>query len=90
MGGGTILWKFTTRCGTTIYLLAHGYHIPKADILLDSPQYVIRAMGGSGHAIIDVWNVECHIPDKRIIDIPIDPGTNLPLIHDFVCTSAEK
>ena len=47
-------------------------------------------MGGSGHAVIDVLNVEWNIPDKRIIDIPIDPGTNLPLIHDFVCTSDEK
>ena len=64
--------------------------MPKTDFRLESPQSVIREIGGSGHAVIDVWNVECHIPDKRIIDIPIDPGTNLPLIHDFVCTSAEK
>ena len=47
-------------------------------------------MGGSGHAIVDVCNVEWHLPDKQIIEISIDPGTNLPLIHDFFCTSAEK
>ena len=47
-------------------------------------------MGGSGRAVIDMWNVEWHPPDKRIIDIPIDPGTNLPLIRDFVCTYAER
>ena len=47
-------------------------------------------MGGGGHAVIDVWKVEWHISDKPIIDIPIDLGTNLPLIHHFVCTSAEK
>ena len=90
VGGGTILRNFTTNCSTNIYLPAHGYHIPKSDILLESPQFVIRSMGGSGHAVIDVWNVEWHLPDKRIIDILIDPGTNLPLIHDFVCTSSEK
>ena len=44
----------------------------------------------SCHDVIDLWNVEWHLPDKLIIDIPIDPGTNLLLIHDFVCTSAEK
>ena len=57
---------------------------------MESPQYIIRAMGGSGHAVIDVWNIEWHLPDKHIIDIRIDPGTNLPLIHEFVCTSAQK
>ena len=90
MGGGIILHKFTTRCGTTLYLPAHGYHMPKADILLESPQSIIIAMGGSGHAVIDVGNVEWNLPDKYIIDITIYPGTNLPLIHNFVCTSAEK
>ena len=90
VGGGTILRRFKTRCGSTIHLPAHGYHMPKADIRLESPQSLIRAMGGSGHAIVKMWDIEWHLPDKRIIDIPIDPKTNLPLIHDFVCTSAEK
>ena len=90
MGGGTILRKFTTRCCTNIYLPAHSYHMPQADIQLDSPQYVIIAIGGSGHAVIYVLNIELHIPDKQIINIPIYPGTNLPLIHDFLCTSDEK
>ena len=54
MGGGTILRKFTTRCATTIYLPAHGYNIPKSYILLEYPQYIIREMGGSGHAVIVV------------------------------------
>ena len=47
-------------------------------------------MSGDGHSVIDVWNVEWDIHDKQIIDIPIDPGTNLTLIHYFVCTSSEK
>ena len=47
-------------------------------------------MGGNVHAVIYVCNVEWHLPDKRIIDIPIDPGINLPLINDFVRTSDEK
>ena len=47
-------------------------------------------MGGSGRAVIDVWNVEWHLPDKQIIDITIDPGTNLPLINYSLCISSEK
>ena len=64
--------------------------MPMADIRLESPQSVIILIGGSDHAVIDEWNVEWHLPDKQIIDIPIDPGTNLPLIHDFVCIYSEK
>ena len=64
--------------------------MPQDDIRLESPQSVIRAMGGIGHAVVNGWNIEWHLPDGRIIDISIDPHTNLPLIRDFVCTSAEK
>ena len=90
MGDGAILRKCTTLCGTTIYLPAHGYHMPKACIRLEYTQSVIREMGDSGHDVIGVWNVEWHLPDNQIIDITIDPGTNLPLIHDYFCTSSEK
>ena len=90
IGGGTILRRFKTRCGTKLLLPAHGYHFPEADIRLESPQSLIRAMGGSGHAVVDGWNIEWHLPDGRIVDIPIDPATNLPLFKDFVCTSEEQ
>ena len=90
VGGGTILRNFTTSCGTTLFLPAHGYHTPKADIRLDSPQYVIRETGDSGHAVIDAWNFEWNLTDKWIIDIPIDPGTNLPLIYDFFTLLTRK
>ena len=32
VGSGTILCRFKTRCGATLHLPAHGYHMPKADI----------------------------------------------------------
>ena len=34
-------------------------------------------------------NIEWTLPDGRIIDIPIDHHTNLPLIHDSVCSSED-
>ena len=79
IGGCTITRRFKTRCGTKLLLPAHGYHFPEADICLESPQSLIRTMGGSGHTVVDGWNIEWHLPDGRIVDIPIDPATNLPL-----------
>ena len=62
--------------------------MPKSGIHPKSP-HVIRVISCSGHGIVDRWTIEWHLPD-RIIDSPINPNTNLPLIHDFVWTSAEE
>ena len=75
-GAGTILRRYKTRCGFTVCIPTLGYHVPKADIRLESPQSVIGALGGDGHAIVRGCNVEWHLPDGRIIDIGIDPKTN--------------
>ena len=79
----TVLRRFNNRCGDTIYLPSHNYHMPQADIRLESPHYVIRAMGGISHDVVNGWNIKWHLPGGRIIDIPIDLHTNLPLIRDF-------
>ena len=47
-------------------------------------------MDNIGHAVVKMWDIECYLPDKRIIDIPIDLNTNFPLIHGFICASAKK
>ena len=89
-GAGTILRRYKTRCGSVVYIPTLGYHMPTADIRLESPQSVIGALGGDGHAIVRGYNVEWHLPDGRIIDVAIDPKTNLPLIEDFECSAEEK
>ena len=45
-GAGTILRRYKTRCGSVVYIPTLGYHMPKADIRLESPQRVIGALGG--------------------------------------------
>ena len=45
-GAGTILRRYKTRCGSVVYIPTLGYHMPKADIRLESPQSVIGALGG--------------------------------------------
>ena len=92
IGGGTILRRFRTCCGSTMHLVAHKYHMPKGDIdiHIESPKSSIWTMGGSGHAGIKMWDIGWHLPDKRVIDIPITSKTNLHLIHDFGCTLSKK
>ena len=90
IGRGTTLQKFTTRCGAKVCIPSpNSYHMPGADIRLESPQSIIRALGGGGSGLITGENIEWTLPDGRIIDIPIDHHTNLPLIRDSVCSSEE-
>ena len=53
IAGGTMLRRFKTCCGTKLLLTAHGYHFPEANIYLESPQSLVMAVGGSGHAVVD-------------------------------------
>ena len=46
-------------------------------------------MRGSTLAVVDGWNIDWNLPDGRIVDIPIDPATNLSLFQNCVCTSEE-
>ena len=87
-GRGTVLRRFKTRSGETRYLGSLAYYMPDADIRLESPQSVFQGLGG-GFARVDGYNVEWHMPDGEIIDIPIDPRSNLPVLHDFVCSADE-
>ena len=64
--------------------------MPAAEIRLESPQSLFTKLGGQSHALIEGKAIEWVLPDGRIIDIPIDPRTNLPLLTDFVCSDEEK
>ncbi len=87
-GRGTVLRCFKTRSVKTRYLGSLAYYMPSADIRLESPQSVFQGLGG-GFARVDGYNVEWHMPDGEIIDVPIDPRSNLPVLHDFVCDAHE-
>lgn len=92
VGGGFILRKYKTRSGSIVYVKSFDYHMPSAEVRLTSPQSLIKSMKG-GRAVIDAIrdNVEWHLPDGEILDIPIDPATNLPTFpQGFVCTNEEK
>ena len=95
-GVGLVLYKLTTRSGRTIFRVSVAYHMPDADIRLLSPQVHMRTHGGS--ATVDGNKVVWHLPPPRegdnwvegdVVDIPIDPRTNLPMVNDFLPSAEE-
>ena len=90
IGIGTVLQKFKSRCGTTVFVPSVNFHMPAANIHLESPQNVIRALGGNGKAVLQNDTIEWHLPAGHTVDIPICPHTNLPLLCNFVCSPEEK
>ena len=53
-----------------------------------SPQQYFKSHGG--WATVSSHSVTCHLPDKAIIDIPIDAKSNLPMIWNVSTTSKEQ
>ncbi len=48
-GVGTLMWKFQTTSGKTVFLPQVGYHMPKASVCLFSPQSYFQHFGGHGY-----------------------------------------
>ena len=64
VGRGATLRKFTTRCGAKVCIPSPtSYHMRGADIRLESPQSIIRALGGGGSGLITGENIEWTLPD---------------------------
>jgi transposase InsO family protein len=88
IGVGTTLTRVTCRDGTTAYVTEVKYHSTSINIRLSSPQ---NLTGTNGQALLKDNKIAWTLSDGRIVDIPIDHATNLPLIKgSFVCTAAEK
>ena len=51
-GEGLIRWKVKDKTGKTVFIELPGYHIPKAEVRLLSPQVLLKAVGGSSQGII--------------------------------------
>jgi hypothetical protein len=88
LGVGTVMWKFVTRDGRDIFLPLICYHVEHAEIRLMSPQQYHKSHGG--YATVHGNTVTWNLPDKAIIDIPIDARSNLPMIHNVSTTSDEQ
>ena len=88
LGVGTVMWKFTNREGKEVFLPLVCYHVEHAAIRLLSPQQYFKSHGG--RAELSGNSVNWHLPNKAIIDIPIDERSNLPMIWNVSTTSSEQ
>lgn len=88
LGVGTVMWKFFTRSGREVFLPLVCYHVEHAEIRLMSPQQYFKNHGGS--ATISDHTVSMTLPDGEIIDIPIDPRSNLPMIRNVQTSSKQQ
>jgi hypothetical protein len=88
LGIGTTMWKLPTIKGQLIYISAIAYHMPDCDIRLFSPQSYFQLHGGD--ATVTASNVTMRLPDNYIVNIPINPTVNLPLVDSPQPTLEEQ
>ncbi len=88
IGVGTLMWKFHTISGKTVFVPQVGYHMPKASVRLFSPQSYFRQFGGHGEIFGD--NFLMHLADGQTIEFPVDKVTILPLFNGCSCSLTEK
>jgi hypothetical protein len=79
LGIGTIMWKLPTMKGHPVFIPAVAYHsMPDGDIRLFSPQPYFNLHVGD--PTVTTRSVVMHLPDNHVVDIPIDPTVNHPVI----------
>ncbi len=88
VGVGTVMYKFCTTAGDTVFLPGFGDHTPQAGVRLASPQSFYKQFGGYGH--LNGHEYVHVLANKTWIVIPIDSVSNLPLAYDVACSSADK
>ena len=92
IGIGTTLHKFVDDAGNNIFLPCVSYHLPSTDVRLFSPQVYHQLYGGD--SIVNGDKVVMRIAYnglRKSITIPIDSGTNLPIVRNsFVFNTLKK
>ena len=74
--------------GREVFLPLICYHVEHAAIRLMNPQLYFKRHVGYG--TVSNHNVTFHLPDRTVIDIPIDARSNLPMVHNVGTTSLQQ
>ena len=94
IGMGIVLYKMRATNGDTCYVPGIAYHMPECGIRLMSPQAYHQQF--DGHSEIDGEKYTFFLaqaangPRKHVIQVPIESGTNLPMMRDVSTTGKEK
>jgi transposase InsO family protein len=98
-GMGTVLYRIKAENGDTCWIPGLAYHLESTDIRLISPQAYHQQYGG--HSTIDGNSFRMHLvrPSNEgedaitvghILGIPLDRGSNLPMVFDVACSLEEQ
>ena len=98
-GMGTVLYRIKATNGDVCYVPGLAYLLEATDIRLISPQSYHQSYGG--HSVLDGESFQMHLvkPSTDDLDaitvghtlgIPIDKGSNLPMLFDVACYREEQ
>ncbi len=94
IGMGIVLYKMPATNGDTCFVPGIAYHMPDCNIRLLSPQSYHQMYNGhselDGQAFTFFLAKAVNGPMQHQIKVPIDPGSNLPLLRDVSTTGLEK
>jgi len=79
-GEGLIRWKVKDKTGKTVFIDLPGYHIPKAEVRLLSPQVLLKTVGGSSQGIITPADFVLCLGNGVELRAQYCPRSNLPLL----------
>ncbi len=77
-GKGIIQWLIKDHRGELVMVELLGYHIPKAEVLLLSPQVLLRTIGGQ--ALQTTMNIEISLDNGIKMCAIFCPRSNLPIL----------
>lgn len=98
-GMGTVLYRIKAENGDTCWIPGLAYHLESTDIRLISPQAYHQQYGG--HSTIDGNSFRMHLvrPSNdgedaisvgHVLGVPLDRGSNLPMVFDVACSLEEQ
>ena len=94
VGMGIVLYKMPATNGDTCFVPGIAYHMPECDIRLLSPQSYHQMYSGhselDGEAFTFFLAPAVNGPTRHQIRVPIEAGTNLPLLRDVSTTGLQK
>ncbi len=77
-GKGIVKWSFRDKDGTSVHIEVPGYHMPKAEVCLLSPQVLLQTIGG--HSNQTANGIDISLNNGINISATYCKQSNLPII----------
>jgi hypothetical protein len=77
-GKGIVKWSFRDKDGTSVHIEVPGYHMPKSEVRLLSPQVLLQTIGG--HSNQTANGIDISLNNGINISVTYCKQSNLPII----------